>query len=1029
MSVFYTHVYQKGNNIRARLMDAHGNRRFIDKKVKPEYYVQTHDKSEACKEFTGARGEMLKRLEFKSYWEMREFIEENKDNRGIKMFGNDDLVHQFINKGFPGFQIDFSWRHIRCANVDIEVVSGVREADGTIKQGPFPLPYVPSPDLATGLSSAFKDLAEQDRYIAAVKRSHEWLRREFPNTVITPEHDLSAAFPITLIQLSFINNVTGEKQMKVWGLPEPNSRDKYKESGEWEGGYNCEYFEFQTEQELLTHFLSYWFQTSFDIWTGWNISSFDNPYIYERIAKVIGPENATLLSPWKDIRGRVYRDAYGKETKTYNYYGCETVDFLELYKKHRLITREEYNLNFISHVELGEGKLNYEEAKTLTNLYFTNWNKYVDYGKTDIRRVDQLNEKLPYIRLTFVLAYLMKCNYSDTLATVEPWKAKMDSFLHDRGVKPERKRQITDKISFAGGHVNDVIPGFYKWLLSEDLNSLYPHLIQQWNLGVETIIDDPMLRDEIITDLCDEIRDMISAEPRMQRKQSLRRLLEKVLDNSNDIIDELIEVGKIEFKTLKQYNVCMTPNIQFFSLEKMSFLSEIMRTIYAGRKADKKEMQLHEQRALWAKEAVHGEFVLDENVTGHRAYTEEFVKKLTGFEKPALETLKHDEEWQAQEGDSMQHGKKICMNSGYGAITNIYFRDYFDIRIGEGICASGRLVNRYTQHKLNIYLNELLETSGVNYCVYGDTDSIYLALDIVLEKSNLAADATISQKVNYLDNFEKTVIDPKMVEIAEEICSNLNCFEQRMVWEREVIAQSAIWQAPKLYIMAVNNSEGTVYPDDKPKIKMQGVAAKKSDYPEWSRGKLAGAYKICLLGNQSQLTEYIREVKAEYKALPPEEIAAAKGINNIEKWALPNGMWRDGTPWHVRASLAHNIFLSEHPVDGATPIESGDKIKTLKMVPTAPVLYKTFAFKDYLPKEWGLERYINYDEMLNATFMKPLDLIVSKMGWKTDTRHNFLAGKGEIDPTKHRGLSRAQKMQLAKGKGNINKPSTGKKLW
>ena len=1026
MSVFYTHVYQKGNNIRARVLDAHGNRRFIDKKYKPQYFKQTNFQENASKKFVGTRGEMLEELDFKTFWDMKEFIEENKDDPNIRLFGDDDLTHQFIHRNFGG-DIDFAWRHIKCANIDIEVVSGYRDESGNIVNGPFPEPYISPTDPQLGYSPSFKDPQEELRYQKSVRDSQNWLAREFPNTVLPPSHDLSAAFPISLIQLSFIDNVTGQKYMKVWGLPEPEQRGKYQETGEF-ADYRSEYFEYETEQELLIGFLSYWFKESFDLWTGWNIEGFDNPYLYTRCEKILGPENALLLSPWKDVRARTYRDDYGKESKQFVYQGCEMADFLSLYKKHRLITREEYNLNFISHIELGVGKLDYEEAKTLTNLYFTNWNKYVDYGKTDIQRVDELNEKLPYIRLTFALAYLMKCNYSDTLTTVEPWKCKMSSFLHDKGVKQLRKKQITDKISFAGGHVNDVIPGFYRWLLSEDLNSLYPHLIQQWNLGVETIVEDPELRDEIIFNLSDEIRDMIPKEPDMGRRASLKRLLDKVLDYSNDLIDELIEVGKIEFNTLKEYNVCMTPNLQFFITDKMSYMSEIMRIIYASRKADKKQMKIHKQRSVWGKEAKAGEFEVTEAVTNHIAYDEEIIHKLQTFNKDQLSQLIHDELWATQEGDSFQHGKKISMNSGYGAITNIWFRDFFDIRIGEGICAAGRLVNRYTQHNINIYLNDMFKTSGVNYCVYGDTDSIYLSLDVLVKQQNFPPETPKHVIVEFLDKFEKEVIDPKMVEYAEEICSNLNCFEQRMVWEREVIAESAIWQAPKLYTMAVNNSEGTVYPDDQPEIKMQGVAAKKSDYPEWSRERLAKAYRICLLGKENEFKDYVKSVKEEYKALPPEEIAAAKGVNNIEKWALPNGMWRDGTPFHVRASLSHNLKLKEHPVQGVTPIESGSKIKLLKMTPDAPVHYKTFAFQGFLPPEWELDRYIDRESMFKATFLTPLELVCSKMGWSTDTRFNFLKGDKEVDPTTKRGLSRAQKMKAKKTRSMV-KPTTGQKLW
>lgn len=756
MSVVYTNFYQKGSNIRLRLIDRYGNRRMKEVSYKPELYVLADSKTPANKisEFVGLHKEKLQRIQFKNFWEMRDYIQEHKDVTGFKMFGQDDFCNQFIAKSFRG-NLEYNWRQLKVANVDIEVVSGYRDEAGVVHDGPFPEPVIEE--------DTFGDDAERERYFAAVERSIGWMRREFPDSVIPPPQlSLDAAFPITLIQLSTYNNVTGQKKMLVWGLPERASRGKYVESGKYEGGYDCEYFEFETEQDLLLHYVQYWFKEGFDAWTGWNIESFDNPYLYRRISRVLGEENAAYLSPWKDIKKDHYNNDRGSKSTRYEYQGVETLDFMQLYKKHRLITREEYSLDHISYVELKERKLDYSEAKTLTRLYFTDWCKYVDYGKKDIRLVDRLNDKLKYIQLSFAIAYKAKCNFKDTLGTVKPWNALMGWFLLERGIRPQVRRLEKEDRSFAGGFVKEPIPGFYRWLLSIDLNSLYPHIMQQYNLGVETKVT-PEERFDILFDLQEEIRVMMLAEFDTKRKAALKKLMEAVAARSVDIVEELIAVGRTEFRTLREYNVTMTPNLHFFKRDRMSAPSEATREIYADRKKFKGVMQIHEQRAVWIKEYKEAHvFEATPEKRAHKAWDETFYASLLNGE---IDTLLLAAQEGESENNSFQHGMKILMNAFYGAMTTRWFKDYFDVDIGEGICAAGRLINQWNIHYLNIFLNKDIGTKGHDFIPAGDTDSVEGSSEITINNQpttieNFYDDVKGEVIERGADNFVKVVREP-----------------------------------------------------------------------------------------------------------------------------------------------------------------------------------------------------------------------------------------------------------------------------
>ncbi|ECW1086676.1 DNA polymerase [Salmonella phage allotria] len=134
----------------------------------------------------------------------------------------------------------------------------------------------------------------------------------------------------------------------------------------------------------------------------------------------------------------------------------------------------------------------------------------------------------------------------------------------------------------------------------------YPHIIQQYNLGPETIVSDKHTRRDIIESMCEELtkamNDMTTPMNKRRHLKNLHDKLQRAIDERIQVVDELVALGEFHFETLRRYNVSFTPNVQFFSNEKMSFLSEIMRGIYADRKGEKRVMLNHEQLLTWAKE-------------------------------------------------------------------------------------------------------------------------------------------------------------------------------------------------------------------------------------------------------------------------------------------------------------------------------------------------------------------------------------------------------------------------------------------
>ena len=151
------------------------------------------------------------------------------------------------------------------------------------------------------------------------------------------------------------------------------------------------------------------------------------------------------------------------------------------------------------------------------------------------------------IALALTMAYDAKVNYTDVLGSVRYWDVLIYNYLRNKNIVIPQKSKTTDKIDqFEGAYVKDPQVGMHKWVMSFDLNSLYPHLIMQYNISPETLLPS--------------------------KKQ-------------DGLVNKILE-GKVSNKTKH----CMTPNGAFFRKDKRGFLPEIMESMYNDRVKYKKLM-------------------------------------------------------------------------------------------------------------------------------------------------------------------------------------------------------------------------------------------------------------------------------------------------------------------------------------------------------------------------------------------------------------------------------------------------------
>ena len=326
------------------------------------------------------------------------------------------------------------------------------------------------------------------------------------------------------------------KEINTWATREFDAPD----------GINVHVFD--NEEAMMRHFIEWWAQNTPDIVTGWNCNLYDIPYICRRVSRILSDKWAKSLSPWNRIKeNEIF--IKGRKQLSYTILGVSILDYLDLYKKFTYTNQESYRLDHIAFVELNQRKLDHSEFENFKGFYTYGWQKFVEYNIFDVELVDRLEDKMKLIELAVTMAYDAKVNFEDVYSQVRMWDTLIFNFLKEQNyVVPPKKTGVNKDEKYEGAYVKEPVPGLYNWVVSFDLNSLYPHLIMQYNISPETLQDH---RHPSVT---------------------VDRLLGQDVDLSG----------------LRSETVC--PNGAMYDIREQGFLSKMMQRIYDERTIYKKKM-------------------------------------------------------------------------------------------------------------------------------------------------------------------------------------------------------------------------------------------------------------------------------------------------------------------------------------------------------------------------------------------------------------------------------------------------------
>lgn len=404
----------------------------------------------------------------------------------VQCFGNNILFRGILDGKRVKQRIDYSpslfvpsrknpqskFKTLEGVPLDQKVFGDIREARDFIKQfdgvSGAPSIYGNNRYEYAYIADNYKGMVDwdQDKILIAVIDIEVGSENGFPDPYLANE-------PITAICIKYINGSTF-----VFGC------------GAYETQGDEIYVKCKDEWTLCKRFMELWTKKCPDIVSGWNTKFFDIPYLVNRFNKILGEDDTKKLSPWNFIFERK-TTVMGRQMIAYDIQGVSSLDYIELYKTFAPggKSQESYKLDSIANVELGENKLSYDEYDNLHQLYRMNYQKFIEYNIKDVELIIHLEDKLKLLELAMTLAYDTKTNYDDIFTQTRMWDSLTYSYLLEKNIIVP-PRVIKEKSeAFEGAFVKDPQVGMHNWVASFDLNSLYPHLMMQYNISPETLVE------------------------------------------------------------------------------------------------------------------------------------------------------------------------------------------------------------------------------------------------------------------------------------------------------------------------------------------------------------------------------------------------------------------------------------------------------------------------------------------------------------------------------------------------------------
>lgn len=718
-------------------------------------------------------------------------------------------------------------------------------------------------------------------------------------------------FPIPSEAKDTINVITVYDSLKqkfiTWGL---SKLDKSID--------NCDYVHCDTEVILLENFLNYLERDYPDIITGWNTEFFDIPYIINRMYNVLGEEAVKRLSPVRNVFKRSIMGQFGREQDKYYIKGVACLDYLDVYKKFSVGLRESYKLDAIGEYELGEKKIDFGNTN-LSSLADDDWQTFVEYNVQDVNLIVKMDDKLRYLDLLRMLAYVGCTTFESAMGTLSTitgaviMKGKEKDVVIPTFVKDSAQHQ-----RYEGAYVGEPQRGFQENILSFDANSLYPNTMISLNLSPETKIGTITHRDDTGV--------------------TIKHVNGQTFKLKPDAFTKFVQQEKIAVSKAKV----------LFTQSRKGIVPEIVDRLYQQRVEIKKQLK-------------------KEKLYLHKIDQDHVDYKKT---KRTIDRL-----------DIKQFTIKILINTVYGYFGNKH-APIGDSDIARSITLTGQAVIKQSNKILREYIYSVSKNDKIDPIVYNDTDSSYISIKSITDALNLEFNDS-NGKVNkqIYDHAEK-IENHLNNEITTWSQKSLNSRDSRFLFKRECMCDVGIFLQKKRYVLHVLDDEGipvnkfkytgvevvrsTIPNAIKPYVK-------KIIETMMTTKDLSSTDKVFLDAYDTFKSLPIEDI-AFVMGLKEYEKYADKcsGYNTVK-----------GMPIHAKAAYFYNMMLGKFNLSNEfEKISSGDKIRYFYVKQPNKYGLSTIGYKYYMPKEFKDVFIPDTEMMFEKIIYSIIERFYDSVGWK-----------------------------------------------
>jgi DNA polymerase elongation subunit (family B) len=692
-----------------------------------------------------------------------------------------------------------------------------------------------------------------------------------------------------------------------------------------------------TEKDLLLQFLNKWEELDPTIISGWNSEFFDIPYLYNRMVKVIGKDQASRLSPLGIVDENEFIGV-----KTTEIAGINHLDYMLLFKKYITTQEPSYALNNIGEKYVDLGKIEY--LGSLDKLFKDDVEKFIDYNIRDVEIIVALEDKLKFIDLTVIISHLCHVPYEQIYMSTTLNEGAILTYLKRKNIISPNKpttynpnlKTITEE--YAGGYLKDPVPGLYEWVIDLDFTSLYPSIIRSLNMGIETLVGRIVNRDKYDNQW--SLKELKALNPNTEL------MIERVNPNKS-ISRSSITAGKI-IELIENENWIISAPGVIFRKDKSSIVCDIL-TDWFNKRVEYKNLM---KKAFKVdKDPVMGDFY-----------------------------------------NRRQHAYKIKLNDVYGvfAINGWRYTDGHKF-ISKAITLTGQRLIQDSIRYVNKWMNKQMDTEKIDYIVTSDTDSLFIQVKDLLQKRYPNLDLQNREEtVKYvleIANEIQSIANNNLHSLVVELF-NLHDRPHYFDLKQEVVLERGYFAGKRRYAQFIVNKEGLPVEE----LDIKGLDLMKSNFPPYFRTFSKQLLQDIMFGKSKPIIDkQILTFRESIDSVDWRLLLKPTGLKNMDSYIASSprageifSKLETKCPINTKAAIFYNDLLRFKQLDKKhNTIQIGDKI-FIAYLKDNPYRIDVIGFNGYDDPPFiveFIEKYLDKPKLFDSVLKNKLETLYEDLRW------------------------------------------------